>query len=68
VFHFQKALGRFRQIMAHCGCWEHVTEDLCHTAPAAEDFGAGSSSVGATHDDDVPDLGLDLNMMADVLS
>jgi hypothetical protein len=54
--------------MAHCGCWEHVTEDLCHTAPAAEDFGAGSSSVGATHDDDVPDLGLDLNMMADVLS
>jgi hypothetical protein len=42
--------------------------------PAGQDFGAGSSyaagtsSAGAARDDDIPDLGLDLNTTADVLS
>jgi hypothetical protein len=45
-----------------------------HTAPAGLDFGAGwsyaagTSSTGAAHDDDVPDLGPDLDTTADILS
>jgi hypothetical protein len=41
--------------------------------PTGQDFGAGSSyaagtsSAGAARDDDVPDLGLDLNTTTDVL-
>jgi hypothetical protein len=43
-------------------------------APKGLNFGAGSSydartsSAGAAHDDDVPDLGPDLDTMTDVLS
>jgi hypothetical protein len=31
-------------------------------------YAAGTSSIGAAHDEDVPDWGLDLNIMVDVLS
>jgi hypothetical protein len=47
---------------------------MYHTVPADLDFGAGSSyairtsSAGAAHDDDIPDLGTDLDTTADVLS
>jgi hypothetical protein len=73
VFHFQKAQRRFPRIAARCGCQECVAEDVYHTVPTDLDFGAGSSyatgtsSTGATHNDDVPDLGPDLDTMADVL-
>jgi hypothetical protein len=45
-----------------------------HTVPTGLDFGAklsyatGTSSAGAAHDDDVPELGSDLNTTTDVLS
>jgi hypothetical protein len=44
------------------------------TPPVTHDFGLGSSyfagmsSADAAHDDDDPDLGLDLDTMANVLS
>jgi hypothetical protein len=74
VFHFQKAQHQFHWITAHCGCREHVAEDAYRTAPANLDFGAGSSyaigtsSAGPAHDDDIPDLGPDLDTTVDVLS
>jgi hypothetical protein len=79
VFHFQKAQRRFRRIVARYGCWECVAKDMYHTAPAGYDFvrssygaemsyATGTNSAGATHDDDDPHLGLDLDTMADVLS
>jgi hypothetical protein len=79
VFHFQKAQCRFRRIVARYGCWECVAKDMYHTAPAGYDFvrlsygaemsyATGTNSAGATHDDDDPHLGLDLDTMADVLS
>jgi hypothetical protein len=52
---------------------------MYHTAPAGQHFGVGSSygarmsyavgtsSAGAAHDDDDPDLGLDLDTTTDVL-
>jgi hypothetical protein len=49
-------------------------EDMYRTTSAGHDFGvgssyaAGTSSAGAAHDDDDPDLGLDLNRMTDILS
>jgi hypothetical protein len=79
VFHFQKAQHRFCRIAARCGCWECVAEDVYRTTLAGHDFGvglsygvgmsyvAGMSSVGATHNDDDPNLGLDLDTMVDVL-
>jgi hypothetical protein len=60
--------------VTHCGCRERVAEDVYHTTPLGLDFGAGSSyttgtsSAGASHDDDVPNLGPDLDAMTDVLS
>jgi hypothetical protein len=74
VFHFQKGQRRFHWIVARCGCRELVAEDVDHMAPASQDFGAESSfatrtsSAGSAQDDDVPDLGPDLNTMTDVLS
>jgi hypothetical protein len=59
--------------MARCGCQERVAEDVYRMVPAGQDFGAGSSyavrtsSAGPARDDDVLDLGLDLNTTADVL-
>jgi hypothetical protein len=47
---------------------------MYRTAPAGLDFGAGlsyatgTSSAGAAHDGDVPDLGPDLDTTMDVLS
>jgi hypothetical protein len=47
---------------------------MYRTAPSSLDFGArssydaGTSSASAAHDDDVPDLGPNLNTTADVLS
>jgi hypothetical protein len=55
--------------MARYGCQEHVAEDVYHM-----DFGARpcyaveTSSACAAHDGDVPDLDLNLDTMADVLS
>jgi hypothetical protein len=49
-------------------------EDVYCMAPAGLDFGAGSSyaagmsSAGVAHDDDVPNLGPNLDTTADVLS
>jgi hypothetical protein len=46
---------------------------MYRTVPAGMDFGAGSSfaagmsSASAAHDDDIPDLGHDLNTTTDVL-
>jgi hypothetical protein len=66
--------------MVRCGCQERVAEDVYCTTPVGHFFGFGlsygagksyaaeTSSAGAAHDDDDPDLGLDLNTMADVLS
>jgi hypothetical protein len=75
VFHFQKAQHRFRRIAACCGCRERVVGDVYHTTPVNHDFGAEmsystrTSSTGAAHDDDDdPDLGLDFDIIADVLS
>jgi hypothetical protein len=73
VFHFQKAQHRFHQIAARCGCREHVAEDVYRMVPMGQDFdvgpryATGMSSAGVAHDDDVPDLGLDLDTTADVL-
>jgi hypothetical protein len=72
VFHFQKAQRLFCRIMARCGCWERVAKDVYRTMLVGHDFGvgssygAGTSSAGAAHDD--PDLSLDLDTTADVLS
>jgi hypothetical protein len=60
--------------MARCGCQERVAEDVYHTVPTGLDFGAGLShaagtrSACAAHDDDVPDLGPDLDKTTYVLS
>jgi hypothetical protein len=66
--------------VAHCGCQEHVVEDVCRTAPAGHNFGVGSrygamtsnvartSSAHAAHDNDDPNLGLDLDTIVDALS
>jgi hypothetical protein len=54
--------------VTRCGCRERVAEDVYHTTPLGMEFGAGSSSAGASHDDDVPNLGPDLDAMTDVLS
>jgi hypothetical protein len=80
VFHFQKAQRRFRWITDYCGCQERVAEDVYRMAPAGHDFGVGlsygvgtsyaaeTSSTGAAHDDDDPDLGLNLDTTTDVMS
>jgi hypothetical protein len=39
-----------------------------HEFVVGSSYGPGTSSAGAAHDDDDLDLGLDLNIMADVLS
>jgi hypothetical protein len=60
--------------VAHYGCREGVAEDVYHTTPAGLNFGVGSiyaaemSSTSAAHNDDIPDLGLDLDTTTDVLS
>jgi hypothetical protein len=49
-------------------------EDVYRTVPTGHDFGvgssyaAGTSSAGVAHDDDDPDLGLNLDSMMDVLT
>jgi hypothetical protein len=49
-------------------------EDVYRIALAGQDFGVGlsyatgTSSAGAAHDNDIPNLGLDLDIMVNVLS
>jgi hypothetical protein len=70
---FQKMQRRLHRIMTHCGCCEHVVEDVYCTmaTPVGLNYGARSSyademsSGGAGHDDS-PDLGLNTTM--DILS
>jgi hypothetical protein len=74
VFHFQKAQHRFHRIVTRCGCRERVAEDMYRTSPAGHDcgvrssYGARTSSAGAAHDDDDPDLGVILDTTMDALS
>jgi hypothetical protein len=74
VFHFQKAQRQFCRIAARCGCQERDAEDVYCTVPVGLDFGAGlsygagMSSAAAAHDDNILDLGPDLDTTVDVQS
>jgi hypothetical protein len=64
---------RLHRIATHCGCCEHVVEDVYHTVATPVDldsstglrYAAGMNSGGAGHDDH---LNLGLDTIADILS